>query len=150
MKKITIREEYEAIAGSISDRQWRRIKRRLKISDSAQRRELIAALKMIRTYAALRLTNGRRLITLEDCKRHEWLGDFIKGLSCSITGRQIVKVFQLLKPIPSDATIRRWGYEIDCPLYLEKWYGPEETRKWIAKVATQTKFKFPTDAIKER
>lgn len=145
-KKKVLRREYEAIAGKISDRQWRRIKANLGISDNAKGRELLSALPLIRAYGVLRVVNGKRKITLDDCCHYQWLAEFSEGVVCRIQGRELVKVIKLLKPTPGDSTIRRWGYELDCPLYLDKWYTPDETQLWIRKIAThQVRFKLPTD-----
>jgi hypothetical protein len=140
--KTVLRVAYESIAGEISKRQWRRIKKKLKTSDELKGMPLLEALAIVRVYAYLRLCNGNRLVTLEDVQEKLWIDEFAKGMSVTITGADLIETFQILQPGPSISTLRAWGREIGCPLYCDRWYSPEEVRLWIGKLATQTKFKF--------
>jgi hypothetical protein len=144
--KTVLRVAFEAIAGERSDRQWRRIKCKLKLSDRMKGLDLLErGLPIIRTYAYLRLANGNQLVTREDVLSRLWIDEFAKGISGWIEGSDLVEVFNRLSPAPSKSTLRNWGKEIGCPLASDRWYSPLEVRLWISKLGAQTKFKFASE-----
>lgn len=135
-QKAPLREAYEKALGTeISDRQWRRIKN--------EYLEGKANLKTVRSLALLRRTNGRVAVTLQEVQRFEGLEEFAQSIEGWVQGSDLLAAFGKLNPVPSDRTIRRWGHEIDVPLSKDEWYSPEQTQKWIKKLASQARFKFP-------
>ena len=139
--KSKIRETYENIAGIVSDRQWRRIRREVGIESLADEQKVCPhVLKDVQAYAALRKMYPRSPIDPMDLTLYKAFLEHFPLDGCE--GKDLLQsIQQLLKPTPDDRTIRGWGYAIECPLYLHKWYEKSDLEKWVSKMLTQRRFR---------
>jgi len=135
-QKPVLRRGYESIAGVVSDRQWLRIRNELGIDDQND----LTALEEIGAYASLRVMFPRSVLDPISVNQYRLFAKHFPLNGC--TGKDLLLSAQrVLKPAPSDRTVRGWGYEIGCPLYLDKWYNKRELLLWTAKFFSQRKFK---------
>lgn len=141
IEKSKARKTYESIAGNISDRQWLRIKNQLGIESVED--EWAASPSLIgdvMAYAALRKMFPRSPIDPIDLGHYRIFLEHFPLDGCN--GFDLSKSIQrVLKPQPSDRTIRSWGYAINCPLYYQKQYSRDELNLWVSKMLTQRRFK---------
>jgi len=128
------RETYEQIDKPISNRHWRRIKRKLlAYSESGQK------ITDVRDAARLRKLNPRAKIDLDTVRRYQAYADAFPNFSC--TGEELLAgIKKVLHPAPSLKTVYRWGQSIECPFSLTRSYEPDEVRLWIQKIISQSNF----------
>lgn len=129
------REVYEQFDKPVSNRHWRRIKRKLlAYSESGQK------ITDVRDAARLRKLNPRASIDLDTVRRYQAYADAFPSLSC--TGEELLAgIKKILHPAPSLPTIYRWGQTIGCPFSFDRFYEPEEVRLWVQKIVSQSRFK---------
>lgn len=137
INKRILRKTYENIAGSISDRQWRRIRHELglKVDDVSDE-----ALLDVKAYASLRRIFPKSSIDPTQIGRYRNFMDSFPLSGCN--GRDLLNAIQkTLKPSPEERTVRDWGYAIGCPLYYEKWYSKQELELWVGKMLCLRRYK---------
>ena len=141
LEKSLLRNTYESIAGVVSDRQWRRIRQQIGVEGQAE--EMTASVGTIndmRAYALLRKKYPRSEIDPLDISRYKTFLEHFPFDGCE--GEDLLKGIQkVLKPAPDDRTIRGWGYQLKCPLYLRRWYDKEDLNLWVGKMLTQRRFR---------
>jgi len=140
-RKTELRRTYESIAGVVSDRQWQRIRKQVGVDTQAEEVKACSeTIKDMQVFALLRRRYPRSEIDPVTLNRFKIFVKHFPLDGCE--GSDLLKSIQkVLKPKPDDRTIRGWGYELECPLYLHRWYSKEELSLWVGKMLTQRRFR---------
>lgn len=131
----SLRETYEQFDKPLSDRHWRRLRKRLlAFTNSGQK------IIDVRDAARLRKINPRAKIDLDTVRQCQKYMDAFPEFGCS--GKDLLEgIKRILINPPTIRTIYRWGEAIDCPFSFERFYEPEEVRLWVQKIVSQSRFK---------
>jgi len=139
VQKAFLQTIYEAVLGEeINDEHFRKrvCRRYLQISPWDITAESI---RLVENHAKLRRQFPRSPIYRHQVEDYQ---AFLDAIPIKGTGDDLRNAIQrVLKPAPSDRTIRDWGEQIGSPFYVRKIYGPDEIELWVAKLLTQRRFR---------